>query len=88
MRYLVLAALAASCVLAKTKAKVNHSANPTKILSRSPVGAVAARQDASGEFCGTDGSSLLQPEPSPSHLSPDSSSAPTSSPFPSSLGHV
>lgn len=81
MRYLtILTALAASGALAKTKAKVNHSANPTKLLTRSPAGAVAARQDASGEFCGTDGSSPSYlnhpplPLPSLSLLSPCSPS--------------
>lgn len=79
MRYLtILTALAASGALAKTKAKVNHSANPTKLLSRSPVGAVAARQDASGEFCGTDGSFLL---PTPAFFPLP---VPSSRPLPSS----
>ena len=78
MRSLILAALAVPCVLAKTKAKVNHSVNPVKVLARSPVGAVAARQDASGEFCGTDGSSPparpcflpVNPDSCRPHLSP------------------
>ncbi|MBE3042380.1 hypothetical protein IMZ48_07325 [Candidatus Bathyarchaeota archaeon] len=66
MKYLALAVLlAAPCVLAKSKAKVNTSNNPVKHLARSPVAAVEARQATTsepvGELCGTDGSSPALP---------------------------